>query len=95
MELVHEHQFDEDGEPIECDSCGFPGKVAIYNCHVSAKHHNSTPFKDCFLCEVCANTHLSNQFKYPDQCNDHLLHKSIAILGNMILEEIRNSKDKP
>lgn len=86
--LIHKYRLDEDSEPIECDSCGFPGKVALYHCHVSASHHQ-TPYKDCFFCEVCANTFIANQFKYPEQCSNHELQKSIAILGNMILEEIR------
>ncbi len=86
--LIHKYRLDEDSEPIECDSCGFPGKVALYHCHVSASHHQ-TPYKDCFFCEVCANTFIANQFKYPEQCSNHERQKSIAILGNMILEEVR------
>jgi len=90
--MLHEKQFDESGEPLLCDSCDYPGRVALYiGCMVSERCHG-VQRKDILLCEVCATTHLSVQHKYPDQCNDSRLHKSLAILGNMILEAIREAK---
>ena len=77
-------QTDADGDPVECDCCGYPGRVALFPdtlCESGAR--------DWTLCEVCATTHLSIAEKYPRQCPDVHLYKSIAILGNMLLEAIR------
>lgn len=71
----------------ECDSCGYPGRLSLFK---ETRTHAGE--EDLWLCEVCSGTLLSIARKYPSQCPDQALYRSVAILGNMILEEIRNSK---
>lgn len=71
----------------ECDCCSYPGEVTEYTEAMTENGH-----KTLRLCEICAGTHLAVAIKYPSQCPDIKLYKSVAQLGNMILEEIRNLK---
>lgn len=77
--------FHADGEPVECECCNYPGRVSVFP---------NTPYadgqsRDFTLCEVCSQTYLSIAVKYPRQCPDSQLYRSIAVIGNMLLEAIR------
>jgi len=91
--MDHKKQFDRDGDPITCDCCHYPGKVAVYRDTMVSKLHHGQEQKDITFCEVCASTLLSISHKYPDQCSDPKLHQSIAYIGNMILDAIENRSD--
>lgn len=83
----YEKKFDENGEPVDCACCQYPGRLALFE---------NTPCgrvnRDLLLCEVCSQTMLSIALKYPLQCPDPNLYRSVAILGNMLLEAIRGDK---
>lgn len=77
-------RFDDDGEPIECECCHYPGRLETFPGTMTHRGQ-----RDLVLCEVCANTYLSIAEKYPNQCPDGQLYRSVAVLGNMLLEAIR------
>jgi len=84
-EFKHRFNPEHPDEAIECDSCDYPGRVSLFE-----NTHTEAGDRDLWLCEVCANTLLSIATKYPHQFRDSVLYRSIAMLGNMLLEEIRN-----
>jgi len=75
----------EGGDPMECDSCHYPGRLAYFRNVIieGGKEVN------LWLCEVCSQTHLSQARTFPSQCPDCRLYESIAALGNILLEAIR------
>ncbi len=50
---TYERKFTEDGDPVECESCGLPAPVADYS-SVSAGS----------LCEFCASTLASRHIRH-------------------------------
>jgi len=77
-----------DEPPEECDNCGYETKVERYEEPV-----RSVCKEDVFwLCEVCANTHLSKAIQYPAQCSAAMLYKSIGWIANRLLDEIKTLK---
>ncbi len=84
--IEYEKKF-QDGEPVDCDCCQYPGRVATFP---NTMTHRGC--RDLVLCEVCSQTYLSVALKYPMQCPDTQLYRSIAIIGNMLLEAIREGK---
>lgn len=78
-------------EAIDCDCCCYPGRLKLFK-DTPVEGMNK---RDLWLCEVCSSTFLSKARKYPQQCSDIDLYKSIAMLGNMLLEEIREQGKKP
>lgn len=87
--MEFEKRTDADGEAVECDCCQYEGRVADF-----PKTLCASGLRDLVLCEVCATTYLSIAEKYPNQCSDPQLYKSIAVLGNMLLEAIREGNIK-
>lgn len=81
----------EDGDPIECDCCGYEAATLDFDCH--AEGLRGLDRKTTTLCEVCASTHLSKSVNYPSQCPDQQLWQSIGWIANRILDEIRASRD--
>lgn len=82
--MKYEKLFASDGEPVECACCQYPGRVALFE-----KTPCGRETYDLFLCEVCSQTMLSIALKYPLQCPDPNLYRSIAVIGNMLLGAIR------
>lgn len=87
MAIEYENRVDDNGEPQECDCCSFPGRLHEFKAMMV---HGGQ--EDLWLCEVCSQTYLSVARKYPAQCPDVQLYKSIAIIANMLLEEIRKTQ---
>ncbi len=77
----------QDGEKVECDCCHYPGRVAEFPNTLTDRGRC-----DLVLCEVCSQTHLSLARKYPLQCSDAQLYRSIGFIANMLLEAIREGK---
>lgn len=75
-----------DGDRHECECCG---------CEVPLKYFQSlprparaAPSRDKRLCIVCSSTYFSHAVMYPETCPDTRLYRSLAALGNMILDAI-------
>lgn len=83
--MSYQKRVDKKGDPIICACCSFEGRVELFQ-----SHRTSRGLEDFYLCEICAQTHLAIAYTYPEQCHDSNLYKSIAVLGNIILEELRN-----
>ena len=92
MEFKKRFSEEYPDEPIECSCCNYPGRVAKFDQTMVSERHHEHNHLDIWLCEICANTHLSVAFKYPDQCPDRRLYTSIAVIGNMLLEAIRKEE---
>lgn len=75
----------EDGDEMECDCCSYPGRLSFFPDTSTEGSQTS----DLWLCEVCSGTLLSVAEKFPRQCQDPVLYKSIAMLGNILLDAIR------
>lgn len=71
----------------ECEACGYETELSLF-----PDWHTEHGREDVWLCEVCANTHLGKVRTYPSQVPDTQLYRSIAILGNMILDAIKEQK---
>lgn len=87
--MEFQKRTDDDGHAVECDCCHYEGRVADFPQTLCGSGR-----RDLVLCEVCATTYLSIATKYPNQCSDPQLYKSIAVLGNMLLEAIREGNSK-
>lgn len=82
--IQYEKLFASDGEPVECACCQYHGRVALFK-----KTPCGRETRDLFLCEVCSKTMLSIALKYPLQCPDPNLYRSVAVIANMLLAAIR------
>jgi len=93
---------DECGEPIGCDCCDTEdcpvttrelslAKRIVLN-SVSDASGRERVTESVNLCEICDSTYLTHLIQFPDQFthSEHKIMKTIAIIGNMILKEIRN-----
>lgn len=68
----------------ECDNCGYETETTEYQ----------YPKRAYWFCGVCAGTHLSKATGFPNLCPDPQLWKSIAVIGNMIISEIKTLKQE-
>lgn len=91
--MEFEKRTDDAGESVACDSCQYPGRLAMFPKTMVSKELHGAAYKDMWLCEVCAKTHLSVAAKFPRQCSDPRLYQSIAQLGNLLLDAIRGELD--
>lgn len=85
--MEYTYRTDEDGEPVECDCCGYPAPLSEFSGH--AEHMTTATH---LLCEVCSSTHLSSSVWYPSQCPDERLWRSIGWIANLLREEIKSLK---
>lgn len=76
----------KDGDCQECDCCGC--EVPLKDFRRPPRQAHMKPLPDARLCKVCSSTWFSHAVMYPDQCPDARLHRSIAAIGNMILDAI-------
>ena len=83
------YMYNDDGEKIECDNCGYPAKLCL---HQRLHCESSLRTNDFLFCEVCSKTLLSQATLWPSQCRDRSLFRSIAVVANMILDKINESK---
>lgn len=73
-------------EVEECSSCGF-GPVEAVQCDSNYRHMKWRPGEEPWLCDVCADSLVGNA--YPDV----VVLRTIAACTNMVLKEIRDSRD--
>ena len=83
-------RVNDDGEPIECECCGYEAATSLFSGHAEGLRGLET--KKTYLCEVCSSTHLSSSVNYPSWCPDPQLWQSIGWLANRILDEIRSTR---
>lgn len=84
MSVEYKWRYDACGNRKGCDCCGYPGLL-----NDAESTMTDAGSRDLAFCEVCSNTYLSIARTYPEQCQDGRLYRSIAIIANMLLEEIR------
>lgn len=68
----------------ECDCCEYETEVRSYK--VTNQFGSLT---EHWFCEICANTYLATAVASPEKCPDDRLYKSVAYIGNLILDEIK------
>lgn len=86
-----EKRTSEDGEAIECDCCGYWTETVKHTTHTEASIRDGNRQGEEFhLCRICYDTHLSKALFYPSQCDDPVIYKSLAWLGNFLRDEIRS-----
>lgn len=80
--------LNEEIEPEECDSCGYPGKdLQEYDGRI--KKGKGLEFEKAILCQICASTLIGNMHNYPNQYEYAPLGKALAYCTNLIINEIR------
>lgn len=89
MGIEYSKRTNEDGEAIECQCCNYWAATADFNCD----YQRSTGERKNFVfCKICSNTMLSLAVKYPSQCQDPGLYKSIGWIGNYLADLIRDTQ---
>ena len=66
----------------ECNCCG-------YDTELKAVKNIIPEEESYYLCEICRSTLIGNLLFYPGGYENHPLLKSVAYIGNMILDEVR------
>ena len=75
----------------DCNSCGAEAPVFEFTQNRNFPRENNK----VFLCELCSSTRIGNAHEYPEQFPDHVLMKTIAAVGNIILDKTTDrTKDK-
>ncbi len=81
MAIEYKRMQDDDGEPRDCDSCGYPAPLATFQ---------SAPTNEPkTICELCAGTYAGSALDYPSQYPNADVLKTICHVGNAILAELR------
>lgn len=71
--------LEEDGERVQCDSCGYRAPLAPFEWAPGvAPHEKRRPYR--FLCEVCSTTYISRITEYHAGDDMHFLRREIAEL---------------
>ena len=83
------HKYDDDGSELECESCGYHTWLGKFR----KEWRRGEEDGDRLLCEVCSSTFLASHLDSPSHVSDPTLYKSIGYIANMILDEIRRSKE--
>ena len=89
MSEKYELRKNEDEDIEGCDCCGAEVPTSLFKGMSSERSLRGGKTEDYWLCEICANTHLSKALFYPSQCSDITLYKSIALIANMILQKLQ------
>ena len=68
----------------DCACCGY--------CTQVSRFPGNGGGEDLWLCEICSSTRLSMSVRYPGQCVDIHLNRSVGWIANKILDEIRHTR---
>jgi len=81
----YERRHDDDGDPIECDCCGYFAPTREFELADPSRPGDLTEHT---FCRICASTPACNVLRYPEQCHDSDMLRTAAWIGNAILEAI-------
>lgn len=84
-------KISEYGECVGCDCCGSEDNTptAVFDCG------SPNSGKKMRLCEICARTNICSEFEVGRHRDTWLVLRVIAQVGNILLAEIRKSKEPP
>lgn len=69
----------------ECDSCGHETMVKFFDLNHAGSRRNG---EELYTCAICSNSWVANALWYPDQYHDSPLMKTVAVIGNMIMDRV-------
>ena len=87
----------EDGDILGCDSCG--SEVPLYTFDAGPPYNDKDfPSGKRNLCRICAETHIGCKTRYgtsrPEQFAEMEMYRIIAQVGNVIIQELKESTDE-